>query len=366
MRRVMGSAGLAVLALLGTVGCASNGALSDASMSRLSIHDSRVPAWFVAQYNHGAGDAGGGSPDYLSAFSTAHGRRLANLLDLDRLTGQLQLNSLDQGPRGAIWLVMASGPTIQGGGGLANPPTVPNSCRGELLRLNPATGRLSDVWNAPHDEYLVGGQLAPDNKRFAFIAGHCTNNVPAEPVQILTLSTGHLSIIGADTACGQLTFQAWSPNSRQVIVRATASSESAAVANGPPCRHVSEWRTLGASGPASLAGRPLVFPTDRGWTISDLTALRGSLLIAETHARRGSKACRLRTLVRHASHLSTPVTVPGPCHSIALDPGAKRNAALVIVDRSSATTAIGIYTAGDYRAVRAYTLPTTFLASIAW
>ena len=366
MRRMVPQTGLALLAVLAAVGFAGSNQSTGASLGRLAAHESRVPSWFVAQYNHGAGDAGGGSPDYLSAFSTHDGRRLANLLNLDRLPGHLQLNSLDRGRRGDIWLVMASGPDIKGPGGVANPPTVPNSCRGELLRLNPATGRLTVVWNSPHDEYLLGEQLAPNNKQLAIISGHCKNNVPAEPVQILGLRTMHLRSIGANPSCGQLSFQSWSADSRQVIVYATPSSRSASVDTAARCHGISQWRALNAAGTPQDLGRPVAIPTDRGWTITDLTALRGRLLVAEADAQRGSKECRLRTVKAHADHFGAPATIPGRCRSAGFEPDASRNAALVVVDRSETTTAIGIYTRSAYRPVRGYTIPATFLASIAW
>ncbi len=180
MRARSGVVGL-VLAL--AAGCAIS--------SAPSISGGPLPSGtFVAEYEYGSGDLGGGHGTFLSLFDDQSGKHLRDLLHFDE-GAQLRLAGFSRAANGSVIYAAARGPDSRSnvGNGRPDPPR-PASCGGTVYQLDARTGRVKSLFNVGKDWTVRAPAVSPDGRSVAYLSQACTAATFADRVVVRDLVAG--------------------------------------------------------------------------------------------------------------------------------------------------------------------------------
>ncbi|MCW2538965.1 MAG: hypothetical protein JWN95_690 [Frankiales bacterium] len=155
------------------------------------------------------------------------GSRAVTLSDLE--TGQLTSVVLPQPWHGMtvnatavdearrIWVSLSSGPNCTSNVAGCGPQ--PGSCHGQIVQINPGTGKPTVVVTAPAGQLIGDAQPSPDGKLVAYLEGTCDRSYFNQHIRVRSLATGASWTIGAGLiVCHTLNSLAWTPDSTTLAV----------------------------------------------------------------------------------------------------------------------------------------------------
>lgn len=126
---------------------------------------------FVAEYQHGSGDTGGGSGTFLSLFDNQSGKHLRDLQHFEG-AGQVRLAGFSRASDGSVIYAIARGPYYRSNVNGGDPR--PGSCGGQVQQLDPATGRVKTLFSVGKDWTVGSPVLSPDGQSIAYLSQACT------------------------------------------------------------------------------------------------------------------------------------------------------------------------------------------------
>lgn len=122
---------------------------------------------------------------------------------------------------GRVWVTLANGPKCTND--TSNCGAVPDSCAGDVLRIDPQTGRAMVVAKASRDERISDAQPSPNGKYLAYVDGICAPT-RGQYLKVRDLVTGRAWTIGKGLApCTALSSLAWSTSGNDLAVEYSAS-----------------------------------------------------------------------------------------------------------------------------------------------
>jgi hypothetical protein len=176
--------GAVVLALSLAAGCGNAVAPSVAPSRALS--DGPLPSGtFVAEYEYGSGDTGGGHATFLSLFDDQSGRHLRDLLRFDGHPQPL-LAGFSRAADGSVIYATARGPSYRSN--VRGDPR-PGSCGGTVYLLDARTGRVTSLFGVGKDWTVAAPVMSPDGRSVAYLSQACTATF-AGHVVVRDLATG--------------------------------------------------------------------------------------------------------------------------------------------------------------------------------
>lgn len=168
------------------------------------------------------------APQAVTISSSKTGRVLQVLISDPYHGMQVDSTSLDRS--GHVWVTLTSGPRCRTPG-LSSCGGEPRSCRGEVVRVTPWTGRVQTVLTAPDDQLIGDGQPSPDGRFLAYQDGTCNRAYSNQHLVVRNLDTGQSWNIGnALPPCHVLYGITWTGNGRQLAVVYGASVVTASTA----------------------------------------------------------------------------------------------------------------------------------------
>lgn len=190
----------------------------------------------------------------LEQFSLENGAPLRRVLGL-KGGSEVPEPSYAPGPESTIWLTLTSGPRRECRR-CKESRHVPDSCSGEVLRFDPATGELTTERKFPSSMSIYGADVSPDGRWLLVKASECTNsfgNHSFENTHLLgiNLESGAEWVVGAGAAaCHELGSGAWNESGSEYVVPFGASSLPAGTTHG---RLLVGGESCPAPHPAALA-----------------------------------------------------------------------------------------------------------------
>ena len=157
--------GLTVLTACGTQGTATVGSAGTPSAEPLPQHV------FVAEYEHGAGDTGGGNGTFLSVFDEQTGEHLRDLVQIKEGT-TVNLGGFSRGADGSVVYAVDQGPYYRGH--LANGDPKPGSCGATVYRVDASTGQTTSLFTVGKDWIVRQPMISPDGQAVAYLSQECT------------------------------------------------------------------------------------------------------------------------------------------------------------------------------------------------
>ncbi len=157
--------GLTVLTACGTQGTATVGSAGTPSAEPLPQHV------FVAEYEHGAGDIGGGNGTFLSVFDEQTGDHLRDLAHIKEGT-TVNLGGFSRGADGSVVYAVDQGPYYRGH--LPNGDPKPGSCGATVYRVNADTGQTTSLFTVGKDWIVRQPMISPDGQSVAYLSQECT------------------------------------------------------------------------------------------------------------------------------------------------------------------------------------------------
>lgn len=140
-------------------------------------------------------------------ISNAVTGRVENVLLPDPWHG-MQTSSTAVDSTGRIWVTLTSGPRCSSN--VAGCGPVRNSCSGEVITIDPATGKPTTVFKAPRSELIGDAQPSPNRRLVAYLDGSCNNSYFNQHLQVRDLASGRSWSIGTDLApCHSLGSISW-------------------------------------------------------------------------------------------------------------------------------------------------------------
>jgi hypothetical protein len=132
--------------------------------------------------------------------------------------------------RGQVWVTLASGPVCTSDVAGCGPK--PNSCAGEVVRLNPSTGSTVTVLTATRGELIADAEPSPDGRLLAYLDGRCDRSYFNQYIRVRNVSTGASWTIGADLApCHTLGSLSWVADGKHLVAIYGRSRVTSAGAN---------------------------------------------------------------------------------------------------------------------------------------
>jgi hypothetical protein len=178
--RVVGSVVVAV-SIVSVAACGGQSATS------ATVSSGPLPAGtFVAQYQHGAGDTGGGNGTFLSVFDETSGEHLRDLTHVPDGT-PVHLGGYSRSSDGSVVFAVDQGPYYRGH--LANGDPKPGSCGATVYQVDATTGRTRSLFTVGADRTANSPVLSPDGKSVAYLSEGCTDSF-AEQLVLRDLGTG--------------------------------------------------------------------------------------------------------------------------------------------------------------------------------
>jgi hypothetical protein len=171
----------------------------------------RAPDTFVAV--RGLPGPGGSQAVTISDATTG---QIQHLVLPDPWHG-MQVNSTAVDSAGGIWVTLASGPRCTSN--IAGCGPVPDSCAGEVVRIDPTTGSLAPVLKASGRELIGDAEPSPNGKLVAYLDGSCNRSYFSQHLQVRDIATGQSWSIGSGlTVCHSLGSLAWATGGSHLVV----------------------------------------------------------------------------------------------------------------------------------------------------
>lgn len=165
-------------------------------------------------------------PPVAVTISDSETGRVLQVLIPDPYHG-LQVDSTAVDRSGHVWVTLTSGPACPGPGESCDSP--PRSCKGEVVRITPWTGRIQTVLTAPDDQLIGDGQPSPNGKLLAYQDGTCNRAYFNQHLVVRDLRTGQSWNIGnALPPCHVLGGITWTDDGQHLAVVYGASAVTAA------------------------------------------------------------------------------------------------------------------------------------------
>src|SRR5215475_686746 len=118
---------------------------------------------------------------------------------------------------GRIWVTLANGPRCTSN--VAGCGPVPDSCAGEVVRIEPSTGALTTVLKASASELIGDAQPSPDGKLVAYLDGSCDRSFFNQHLRVRDIGSGRSWSIGTGLAvCHSLGRIAWTKDGSHLVV----------------------------------------------------------------------------------------------------------------------------------------------------
>jgi hypothetical protein len=150
----------------------------------------------------------------LQQFSASDGRPLGRAASLPQWPTSVSVPY--RAGDDALWLTLTSGPRYRSG--VLGGDPAPNSCTGEIVRIDAQTLRSEIVYHAPASVLIDNAVPSPDGRRVAFQAGGCETSYFNQHLVVRDLRTGAQTRIGAHAPrCHYLSPGAWSPDGRRLV-----------------------------------------------------------------------------------------------------------------------------------------------------
>ena len=197
--------------LMGTGSAARSSGASIALPTGGPFPPVRAPGAFVAARPLLASISG---PSAITVNNAATGS-VAHILMPTSWHG-MQANATAVDKTGWVWVTLASSPRCTNDTFTCG--FVPGSCAGQVLRLDPKTGKAMPMVTASPDELISDAQPSPNGRYLAYLDGKCS--VPStEYVRVRDLATGRSWTIGRRlSACTTLGSLAWSASGNDLAV----------------------------------------------------------------------------------------------------------------------------------------------------
>lgn len=220
------------------------------------------PSTVMAQWSSPAT----GKQPVLEVFSAVTGKPVRQAL---RLPGwPSTVSGPFPGPAGSLWYSVATGPKARCANCMESVP-LPGTCRSDLVRSGPSTGKARTVLALPPTELARDAVPSPDGSRVVYMAEDCTAYAAWHYV-VSDLRTGASVLIGATTApCHAASDPSWSADGRALTFTWSPAAPGARAPVGGAVEACPQWGR----------GEIAVVPTDRP----------GPITAAELH--RAPKGC---------------------------------------------------------------------------
>jgi hypothetical protein len=188
-----------VLAIAGTALLAACGNATSPAVGSAVTSGGPLPAdVFVAQYEYGSGDTGGGHGTFLSLFDERSGAHVRDLVHVEERSA-VHLAGHSRNADGSVTYALARGPQCTGNG--ANCAPRPGSCGGTVYRLDARTGGTRPLFSVGKDSTVGWPSASPDGTSVAYLSQPCTATF-AQQVVVRELSSGrerHIFVPQAST-----------------------------------------------------------------------------------------------------------------------------------------------------------------------
>jgi hypothetical protein len=163
------SLGVVVLTLALVAGCA--GSVSPSVAPSRALSGGPLPSGtFVAEYEYGSGDTGGGHATFVSLFDDQSGRYLRDLLRFDGHPQPL-LAGFSRAADGSVIYATARGPSYRSN---VRGDPLPGSCGGTVYLLDAGTARVTSLFSVPKDWTVRAPVMSPDGRAVAYLSQACT------------------------------------------------------------------------------------------------------------------------------------------------------------------------------------------------
>jgi hypothetical protein len=118
---------------------------------------------------------------------------------------------------GRLWVTLTSGPRCTSNVNGCGP--LQDSCSGEVITIDPATGKRTTVFKALRSELIGDAQPSPDRRLVAYLDGSCNNSYFNQHLQIRDLASGRSWSIGTGlVVCHSLGSIAWTRDGASLAV----------------------------------------------------------------------------------------------------------------------------------------------------
>ena len=123
------------------------------------------------------------------------------------------------GPKDTIWFTRTSGPRHTSRYRTKEPGAlVPDSCTGEVLRVDLSTGKTTVVTRFSSSMLVSDAQPSPDGRWLLMLAGGCTDSYFNMHLLAVSLRNGSSWTIGSEaTVCHELLTPRWSANGSEIV-----------------------------------------------------------------------------------------------------------------------------------------------------
>jgi hypothetical protein len=177
------------------------------------------PGTFVAQW------ASGGFTG-VEQFSARSGRPIGPVASVP---SSADASGPVRAEDGALWLTVTTGPDYRNDTAGGDP--APDSCDGEVERLDPRTSATQVELAAPRSILIGEAVPSPDGRRIAFLAGGCAASYFDAHIVVRDLTSRRQLSIGAAAArCHAVSAVSWSPDGSRLVFAYAPANPAA----GPP------------------------------------------------------------------------------------------------------------------------------------
>lgn len=121
--------------------------------------------------------------------------------------------------RGQVWVTLASGPTCSN----PMPSTVcvyrRNSCKSQVVRIDPVTDAVESMLAEPDTELLAQAAPSPNGQMLAYTVGPCNRSYFNDHIEVRDLATSRSWSIGAElTVCHGLGGLSWTADNQHLAM----------------------------------------------------------------------------------------------------------------------------------------------------
>jgi hypothetical protein len=165
---------------------------------------------FVAEYEYGSGDTGGGHATFVSLFDEQSGRHLRDLLRFDGRPQPL-LAGFSRAADGSVVYATERGPAFRSN---VRADPMPGSCGGTVYLIDARTGHVKPLISVGKDWTVATPAMSPDGRAVAYLSHACTATI-ADHLVVRDLASGaerHVWIPG--TSAGRVH---WRGDGRQLV-----------------------------------------------------------------------------------------------------------------------------------------------------
>ena len=219
----------------------------------------------------------------LGLFDASSGRLVRWLLNEPYKGMTVDATSVDQ--TGQIWVTLNSGPMCSSDVAGCGPK--PNSCSGEVLKLNLSTGAMSVVLKVPDSELISDAQPSPNGRYLAYLDGVCNTSYFNQHIRVRDETAPDRSwTIGAGLLpCHSLGSISWASDSAHLAVQYGTSRVKSGQDTFTGDGTCSPPLPAGLAVVAALTPRPGItgqgVAADTGCQIEAVTALRSGFAAIE-------------------------------------------------------------------------------------